>query len=260
MRKSRFAAPGLMTLAFILLMSMASLPAAAYQAGTPVATPAAPVATQPPAQPTAVPVAAATPVPAAQAAPTTNVVTLVFWYANSANADIIELYPLVTDAGFVASPAPGASPVGTVDFPDEGAPSVVVGATTFNTYPRADGVVERWAWFDDFEGARPATLVMQLAGSGGTYQDYYGTGTFMSRDEGGAGGVLILALRPPDPEAQAAQAAAEAAAATEAAAAEAPVEPIVEEVAPEGVTVTEGETVTQEAPIEEAPVEEAPAA
>lgn len=259
MRKSRFAAPGLMTLVFLMLMSMASLPAAAFQAGTPVATPAAPVATQPPAQPTAVPVAAATPAPvaAAPAAPTTNVVTMVFWYANSANADIIELYPLATDAGFVASAAQGAAPVGTVDFPEEGAPSVVVGETTFTTYPRADGVVERWTWFDDFEGARPATLVMQLAGSGGAYQDFFGTGTFMSRDEGGAGGVLILALRPPDPEAQAAQAAA---ATEEAAAAEAPVEPIAEEIAPEGVIVTEGETVTQEAPVEEAPIEEAPAA
>ena len=61
---------------------------------------------------------------------------------------------------------------------------------------------------DDFDGARPATLVMQLSGAGGAYQDYFGTATMMSRDEGGAGGVLILALRPPSPEAQAEQAAA----------------------------------------------------
>ena len=42
---------------------------------------------------------------------------------------------------------------------------------------------------------------MQLAGLDGTYQNYFGTGTFVSRDEGGAGGVLTLALRPPSPAA-----------------------------------------------------------
>ena len=127
--------------------------------------------------------------------------TLVLWYQNAADQDIIELYPLATDAGFVARPATGAAAVGTVDFPEEGIPTVVVGDTTFETYPRPDGVIERWTWLDDFEGARPATLVMQLAGLDGTYQNYFGTATLVSRDEGGAGGVLTLALRPPSPAA-----------------------------------------------------------
>ena len=167
--------------------------------------------------------------PATPAAPAeTDVVTLVLWYQNATNQDIIELYPLATDAGFVARPQQGAAAVGTVDFPDEGIPTVVVGNTTFETYPRPDGVIERWTWLDDFEGARPATLVMQLSGVDGTYQNYFGTGTFVSRDEGGAGGVLTLALRPPSPaaaneagaaEPAAADAAADAPAADEAAAA-----------------------------------------
>ena len=101
----------------------------------------------------------------------------------------------------------------------------MVGNTTFETYARPDGVVERWTWLDDFEGARPATLVMQLAGLDGIYQNYFGTGTFVSRDEGGAGGVLTLALRPPSPaaadEGAAEPAAADAAAVEDAAAAEA---------------------------------------
>jgi hypothetical protein len=120
-------------------------------------------------------------------------------------------------------------------------------------------VIERWTWLDDFEGARPATLVMQLSGLDGTYQNYFGTGTFVSRDEGGAGGVLTLVLRPPSPaaanEAAAAEPATEDAAAAEpvadeAAAAEAvqpdaTVEPgseILDEPATEGeAPVTEGE-------------------
>ncbi len=235
-------APGLLIIAILLFgVVIGPAPVAARQDGTPAAsTPAAPPAEQAE-QPAEAP--AATPAPEAAApAPQTDVVTLVLWYANAANADIIELYPLATDAGFVASAAAGSAPAGTVDFPEDGSPPiVVVGDTTFETYPRGDGVIERWTWLDDFEGARPATLVMQLAGQGGTYQNYFGTATMMSRDEGGVGGVLILALRPPSPEALAEQ---------EAAAAE---EPAAEAPAEEAVVV-------EEAPVEEVPVEEAPAA
>ena len=110
---------------------------------------------------------------------TTDVVTFVFWYANSANQDILEVLPLVTDASGVAGSAPGAASVGTVDFPEDGSPpTIVIGETTFTTYPRPDGVIERWTWVDDFEGARPATLVMQVSAQGGNYQDYFGTATF----------------------------------------------------------------------------------
>jgi hypothetical protein len=211
MRQPGFTAPGLLIIATLLLVGMAGVtPAAAWQDASPAAGTPAVIEIQP----TQAPAPAGTPVAPAE----TDVVTLVLWYQNATDQDIIELYPLATDAGFVARPQQGAAAVGTVDFPEEGIPTVVVGNTTFETYPRPDGVIERWTWLDDFEGARPATLVMQLAGLDGTYQNYFGTGTFVSRDEGGAGGVLTLALRPPSPAAATDEAAAEPAAEDEAAA------------------------------------------
>jgi hypothetical protein len=257
-RRSSFAARFATTLGLLLVLGVGTLTAAA-QDGTPAASPAVPTATPPPA-PVVVSANEATPAPEASADATaapapavqTDVVTMVLWYANSATSDIIELYPLVTDSGFVASQGPGA-PVGSVDFPDDGsAPVVVLGETIFTTYPRPDGVIERWTWLDDFEGARPATLVMQLSGEGGAYQSYFGTATMMSRDEGGAGGVLILALRPPSPEAEAEQAAAEQAAAEQEAAEQAPAEEaVVAEEAP-----VEDAIITEEAPAEDVITEE----
>jgi hypothetical protein len=223
MRRPGFAAPGFLIIAALLLVGLAgAAPALAFQDASPAAeTPAAAQPTEAPAQPAETP--AATPAAEAPAAPAqTDVVTLVLWYSNPVDQDIIELFPLATDAGFVASPAPGAAPAGTVDFPVDGVtpPTIVIGDTTFETYPRPDGVIERWTWLDDFEGARPGTLVMQLAGTDGTYANFYGTATMISRDEGGVGGVIVVALRPPAP----------AAVAEEEAAAEAPAEePVAEE-------------------------------
>lgn len=202
MPRPGIAAPALSIFALVLLLGIAATPAAfARQEASPAA--GTPVATTQPTQAAAQP--AQTPAPAATPAPvvaTTDVVTLVFWYANSANQDILEVLPLATNATGVAGPAPGATAIGTADFPEDGSPpTVVIGETTFTSYPRPDGVIERWTWVDDFEGARPATLVMQVSAQGGSYQDYFGTATFVSRDEGGAGGVLTLALRPPSPEA-----------------------------------------------------------
>ena len=98
MRQPGFKAPGLLIIAILLLVGVTgAAPAAAWQAASPAAgTPAVIVVqpTQAPAQPTTVP--AGTPVPPAQ----TDVVTLVLWYQNAADQDIIELYPLATDAGF----------------------------------------------------------------------------------------------------------------------------------------------------------------
>jgi hypothetical protein len=264
MRQPGITASRLLIIAILLLVGVASVtPAAAWQNASPAAGTPAVIQIQPtqaPAQPTTVPAAPAA-TPAAPAA--TDVVTLVLWYQNAANQDIIELYPIATDAGSVARPQPGAAAVGTADFPEDGVPTVVVGNTTFETYPRPDGVIERWTWLDDFEGARPATLVMQLSGLDGTYQNYFGTGIFVSRDEGGAGGVLTLVLRPPSPaaangtatEPAAADADAAAPAADEAAAAadqpEATVEPgteILTEPATDGeAPVTEGEAPAEPA-------------
>ena len=255
MRQPGFTAPGLLIIVILLLIGLTGGPVAARQdaspaAGTPAVVDIQPVET--PAQPTAAP--AATPAPAAA----TDVVTLVLWYQNPVDQPLIALYPLVTDPGFVAGPAPGAATVGTVDFPVDGIPTVVVGDTTFETYPRPDGVIERWTWLDDFEGARPGTLVMQLAGLDGTYQNYFGTATFVSRDEGGSGGVLTIALRPPDPAAAAEQDAA-APAADEAAAEPAPVDeaPAAEGAAQPEATVDPGTEILPEPEIEgEVPVTE----
>ena len=260
MRQPGITASGLLIIAILLLVGMASAPsAAAWQSATLAAGTPAVIQIQPTQAPQPTTVPAGTPVAPVE----TDVVTLVLWYQNAANQDIIQLYPIATDAGFVARPQQGAAAVGTVDFPEEGVPTVVVGNTTFETYPRPDGVIERWTWLDDFEGARPATLVMQLSGLDGTYQNYFGTGTFVSRDEGGAGGVLTLVLRPPSPgaangtatEPAAADAAAAAPAADEAAAAadqpEATVEPgtdVLTEPATDGeAPVTEGEAPAEPA-------------
>lgn len=242
MRRPGYVLPRSLIFAVLLLLGLASAaPALAFQeaspaAGTPAAEPAATEVVVQVEEPAASTPAAEEPQAAdpVQGAAQSNVVTLVLWYANPLDAELIQLYPLALDANFVASPAANTASVGTVDFPEDGVspPLVVVGDTTFQTYPRADGFIERWTWFDDFEGARPATLVMQLSGLDGTYQNYYGTGTFMSRDEGGAGGVLIVALRPPDLGAVAEEQAAEEVAAEDAAAVEAPAEEVITEEAP----------------------------
>jgi hypothetical protein len=255
MRQPGFTAPGLLIIATLLLVGVAGVtPAAAWQETSPAAGTPAVIEIQPtqaPAQPTTVP--AGTPAAPAE----TDVVTLVLWYQNATDQDIIELYPLATDAGFVARPQQGAAAVGTVDFPAEGIPTVVVGNTTFETYPRPDGVIERWTWLDDVEGARPATLVMQLSGLDGTYQNYFGTGTFVSRDEGGAGGVLTLALRPPSPAAATDEAAAEPAAADAAADTPAADEAAAAEAVEPDATVEPGtEILTEPASEGEAPVTE----
>jgi hypothetical protein len=248
MRRPGIAAPGLPILALLLVALAGGAPAAARQATPPVVSTPAPQPTEP-ALPAETPAAAT---PAAETVPTpvqTDVVTLVFWYANALDQDIINLFPLAIDANFVAGPQPGAGSVGTADFPVEGVPTIVVGETTFTTYPRPDGVIERWTWFDDFEGARPGTLVMQISGAGGAYQDYFGAATFVSRDEGGAGGVLTIALRPPQvatdasaEDAAAEEAPAEAAPADDAAAAE-------EAIAPE-ITAEPGDVVLPEPDVE----------
>ena len=259
MRQPGFTAPRLLIIAVLLLIGVTGTPVAARQAATPAAGTPEVVEIEPvetPAQPTAAP--AATPAPAATE---TDVVTLVLWYQNAADQDVIALYPIETNAGFVAGPAAGGASVGTVDFPEEGVPTVVVGDTTFETYPRPDGVIERWTWLDDFEGARPGTLVMQLAGLDGTYQNYFGTGTFVSRDEGGAGGVLTIALRPPSPaaaEQDAAEPAADEAVTEDAATDEAPVDAgAAADVAEPEVTVDPGTEILTEPEIEgEVPVTE----
>lgn len=156
--------------------------------------------------------------PPSTAAPATDVVTLVAWYANDPSGEFLNILPIDIDPALVAAGVTGSQPLGQADFPDEGAPTVRLGETEFVSYPRSEGdIPERWTWFDDYEGARPATLVLQIEGQGGPYSGYFGAVTFISRDEGGVGGVIVFALRPPGSRerAEAARAAEESSAAAD---------------------------------------------
>lgn len=181
----------------------------ARQEGTPAASPAATEAPPPAVTP------APTEAPPPTAAPT-DVVTLVAWYALDPSGDVLSLVPVQIDPTLVTSAAPGGQPAGQADLPPDGLPSIDLGDSRFLPFELTEDNPngQQWTWFQGEEGARPATLVIQIAGIAGTYDGYIGTATFVSRAEGNAGGVLVLALRPPDSE--------PAPAPTEAPAAEAP--------------------------------------
>ena len=201
MRRPGFAAPGLLIIAILLLVGMAGVaPAAAVRTPAPPRGRPRPRRSRPRPRRSRRPRPPRTPAPPR---PQTDVVTLVLWYQNprtrtSSSSSRSRPTPVSSRARDRARQRSERS-----ISPRKGSPTIVVGDTTFETYPRPDGVIERWTWLDDFEGARPATLVMQLAGLDGTYQNYFGTATLVSRDEGGAGGVLTIALRPPSPAAAA---------------------------------------------------------
>lgn len=212
--------------ALVALLAVAALvlPAAGAlaQSGTPV-----PAPTQAPAEPTqappvptqaavpaateapAEPAAAATEVPAKAA--TTDVVTLVGWYFNEPNGEFLDVVPMQVAGNGVAGRADNAKSIGKADFPDGDLPTITWGDTTFTGYLRWEGdTAERWTWTNDTEGVRPATLVIQVEGKGGTYNGYFGTATFVSRDPE-VGGPLVIALRPPGAGASEPTAAPEAA-------------------------------------------------
>lgn len=154
------------------------------------ATPAAAAATEPAAE------------PEATAAPT-DVITLVAWYSLDPSGEFLNVYPLATNEGQVAGQNGDA--IGQIVFPEEGLPVVTLGDSRFDAYLRYEGDPnngQRWVWFNDEDGVRPATLIIQIAGVEGSYLDHYGTASLISRDEGSAGGVLVLALRPPDAPAE----------------------------------------------------------
>ena len=160
--------------------------------------------------------AAATPEAEAAPPPPSDVVTLVAWYAPDPEGDALSILPIAVDPSVVAAAEANAAAIGQAAFPEGGLPVITIGDTRFEAYLRFEGdIPERWTWFDDAEGARPATLVLQVSGAEGTYVNYFGTATFISRDQGGTG-VLVLALRPPDSPAEAEAAPAEDAAPAEA--------------------------------------------
>lgn len=185
----------------VFLAAPLAAPTRAQDATPEAATPAAPpVVATAPADPTAPP---ETP-PPPPAAASTDVVALVAWYTLSPSGNFLSLFPLQTEPGQPATST--GDPIGRADFPAEAPPTVILGDTSFQGFLRFEGDVNnglRWTWFDDAEGARPATLVFQIQAIDGTYRDYVGTATFVSRDDGSAGGVVVLTLRPPGAAAEA---------------------------------------------------------
>ena len=194
--------------------------------------------------------AATTPAPTPAPA-TTDVVTIVAWYATDLSGDFLVILPLQTGPGSVAGPVEGAAPIGRADFPETGPVTITIGDSTFESYLRyAEDPDEgrRWIWFNEEPEARPATLVLQVTGLSGSYFNYNGTATFVSRDVGGVGGVLTLALRPPFP--------ADGGGEAPATAAETPVDSPTDEAVQPDLTVEPGTDVLDQPDITPEPGEE----
>lgn len=141
--------------------------------------------------------------PAAEAAvPETDAITLVASYLPDPAGDTLILRPIETDEDLIADLTDADDEEGRVDFAaiGDGLPRITLDDSTFDSYLRYEGDPEgglRWTWFFDAPGTRPATLVVQVAGTGGIYNGYNGTATFVSRAED-AGGVLVIVVNPPE--------------------------------------------------------------
>ena len=121
-------------------------------------------------------------------------------------ASILRLYPVTSTDGvaYTRGKAESDAQGGRVVFEEarnEGYPRIRVGnGDYFDAYPIFPGdptSVQRWYYFDDDPSVRPATMVMQIVGIRGTYENWDGTATFISRgiDQGG---IMIIAIRPPE--------------------------------------------------------------
>lgn len=135
---------------------------------------------------------------------TVQVVTLVGWYEREADSDILNIGLLTTNPALVARPGTeGFTGEANFEDPDnDGLPRITLGDSVFDAYPvdpDDPGTVFRWLYFDNEDGARPATLVMQIeCTSSPVYEGYTGTATWISRpQEAGSSGVLVIVLTPP---------------------------------------------------------------
>lgn len=145
-----------------------------------------------------------TPTPAA----TTQIVTLVGWYTYNEERDVLELGPLETNDFLVAGPGEltERSLTGTVDFDAEAnddLPRIRLGETILDAFPVVPddpATTNRWLYFDDVAGERPATLVMQVSATAGPYEGFTGTATFVSRIQTPSSGVIVIVLEPPAEE------------------------------------------------------------
>jgi hypothetical protein len=161
--------------------------------------------------PAASPVDEGTPVAVDDAEPTaespeSGIVTIVLWYQQNEGGLILRLMPITSKDGVVVTrgKAEGKAQQGRIVFEEsrnDGYPRIRVGDNNyFDAYPVYPGdpaSVQRWIYFNDDPLIRPATMVMQIEGIRGDYENWFGTATFISRG-GMQGGILVIAISPPE--------------------------------------------------------------
>lgn len=137
---------------------------------------------------------------------TQNIVTLVAWYSPDETGDLLVLSPIRTSPTYVASAGEATEQdlSGTVNFTEErnkgGLPRIRLGDSIFDAAEIVDGdrdSVQRWLFYDNEDGGRPATLVMQVTADQGPYEGAIGTATFISRANDSTG-VLVIVLYLPE--------------------------------------------------------------
>lgn len=176
----------LIMIALVAVLLISQAPARAYQSD---------------ASPVASPVDEATPI---ADEPESGIVTMVLWYQQNSTGEILQLTPIEYES-FMATRAEASDETeqGRVVFDEsrnEGYPRIRVGEDNYfdayPVYPEDPNTVQRWLYFDEDPAIRPATMVMQIVGIRGDYEDWFGTATFISRG-GEQGGILIIAISPP---------------------------------------------------------------
>lgn len=156
------------------------------------------------ATPAGTPVDDATPVVDETEVPDSGIVTLVLWYQQNESGDILLIGPIALDGVEATQGEPASDEeAGRVVFDEarnEGYPRIRVGEDNyFDAYPvyvDDPNTVQRWTFFDDDPVIRPATMVMQIVGIRGQYEDWFGTATFISRGTD-QGGIVVIAISPP---------------------------------------------------------------
>lgn len=155
------------------------------------------------ATPEGTPVESGTPVAGNETEPS-GIVTMVLWYQQSEDGEMVQLSPVsidgfVTTKGEIKTDEDGGRVVW--DEPrNENYPRIRLGQDdyfdAYPVYPDDPNTVQRWFYFDDDPEVRPATMVMQIVGIRGQYEDWFGTATFISRGSD-QGGIMVIAINPP---------------------------------------------------------------
>jgi hypothetical protein len=147
-----------------------------------------------------------TPETAATPEASQDIVTLVAWYSPDTTGDLLVLSPIRTSPTYVASAGEATAQdlSGTVNFTEEknkgGLPRIRLGDSIFDAAEIVEGdrdSVQQWLFYNGEDGARPATLVMQVTADAGPYEGATGTATFISRADDSTG-VLVIVLYLPE--------------------------------------------------------------